>query len=80
MLCSIHRRANRAYRAGDARGGFIVDDADRLQLVVAILAQLGFHYLRIDAVPPVCLYDIHIQAQLDGHLDPQCGELPDFEH
>src|SRR5438045_2917174 len=76
----IHGSANRAYRAGDPGGGFVVYDAHRLDLMAAILAQLGLDYLGIDTMPPVCLYDIDIQAQLGGHSNPQGGKLADLEH
>ena len=57
-----------------------MNDADRLDLVVAIVAELGFEHLRIDPVPPVGLHHIDVQAQFGGHLNPQRGKLSDLEH
>ena len=54
--------------------------ADSLDLMLAIFAELGFDHLCIDAMAPVGLYHLDIQAQFCCHLNPQRGELSHLEH
>ncbi len=79
VLGAIDRLADLGDWREAAGCGLIVQDADRLDLVVLVIAQLGFDRCRVGADPPVGRNDFRNA----GRISPPCfsmqGELPGLD-
>jgi hypothetical protein len=80
MVGPVDRLAYLADPRGDTGRGLVVHHRDRLDLVVRVLGELGLDGLGLDAPAPVAGHEIDLQAQTDGHLAPQGGEVAGLEH
>ncbi len=80
----VARRVDRAPHVGDgrdgARGGFVVDDADGLNCVVAVLPQSRLDPVGIGPAPPVALQRLGVEAEPARHLGPERGEVAGLVH
>jgi hypothetical protein len=76
----IDRLADLRDRGERAGRGFVVQHADRLDLLVLVFAELGFDRLRIDALAPIGRDEFRLEAQALRHLLPQRGELAGLDH
>ena len=63
-----------------AGGGLVVQHADRLDLLVRVLAQMVLDHGRVGAGAPVGLDEFGTQAELLRHDLPQRGELAGLHH
>ena len=80
MAGGVDRLADLRDRRQRAGRGLVVQDADRLDLLVLVFAELGFDRLRIDALAPVGGDELRLEAEPLGHLLPQRGELAGLDH
>ncbi len=80
MARGIDRLSDRTDAAGHAGGSFVVHDAHRLDLVLAVLFQLRLDRRRIDAAAPVGGNEIDREAEFGRHLVPQGSEVAGLEH
>ena len=79
-LGGVDRLADFGDRRQAAGRGLVMQDADRLDLVVLVFAQARFDRLRIGAGAPVGGDEFGLEAELLGHLLPQRGELAGLDH
>src|SRR5579859_3806920 len=80
MPGTVERLAHRWNAADDAGGGFIVDYADCLDRVIAILHELALDRLCIGAMAPVARYEIDGKPEPRRQLLPQRRELAGLRH
>ncbi len=80
MAGGVDRLANLRDRRKAAGRGLVVQDADRLDLLVLVLAQPRLDRLRIGADAPVGGDEFRLEAELLRHLLPQDGELAGLDH
>ena len=66
--------------AGDTGGGLVVDDGDGLDAVRRVPGQACLDARRVGAGAPVPLQELHLQAELAGHVAPQGREVAGFSH
>ena len=82
--CGMARVIDRGADFGNAAchpgRGFVVDDADRLDLVRAVGRELFFDLRRIDAVPPIAGHKVDFEPEPPGHRPPQAREMAGLEH
>uniref|UniRef100_J3MU76 Uncharacterized protein n=1 Tax=Oryza brachyantha TaxID=4533 RepID=J3MU76_ORYBR len=64
---------------GDAGGGLVVDDADGLDGVGRVAAELVVERGEVGALAPVALHHVHLEVEALLLVDPQQAELPDQE-
>ncbi len=80
MAGRVHRLANVRDRGETAGRGLVVQHADRLDLLVGVLAQMLLDRRRIGAHAPVGLDELGLEAELLRHVLPQRGELAGLHH
>src|SRR5690348_1590410 len=80
MARRVDRRANFRDAAGDAGRGLVVDDADRLDAMLAVGRELLAQLRRIDAMPPIAGDELDVEPEPRRHLAPQGGEMPGLDH
>jgi len=66
--------------AHHARGRLVVDDADGLDLVLAVVGEPGEDHGRVGAPAPVALDPVDLQAHPRRDVFPQRGEVAGLEH
>ena len=77
---AVDRLADSVYPAGRPRRGLVVDDRHRPDLPVPVRAQLRLDDRRVDPAAPVAGNEIDLEAEFQGHLAPERGEIPGLEH
>ena len=80
MPGGIDRLADCRDRREAAGRGLVVQHADRLDLLVLVLAQMLFDCRRVGADAPVGRDEFRHQAELLGHVLPQGRELAGLDH
>ena len=80
MAGGVDRLADFGDRRQAAGRGLVVQDADRLDLVRLVLAQVLLDHLRVGADAPVGLDEFRLEADLLGHHLPERGELAGLDH
>ena len=79
-LGAVDRLAHFGNRRQTAGRGLVVQEADRLDLVLLVLAQARLDFRGIDAAAPVGGDDFRLEAEAFGHLLPQHAELARLHH
>jgi hypothetical protein len=80
MACFVDRLADFRHRRKAPGGCFIVQKADRLDLLALVLAQARLNRGRIGPDAPVRRYELGNQADFLRHFFPEHGELARFHH
>ena len=80
MAGGVDRLADLRDRREAAGRGLVVQHADRLDLLVLVLAQMVLDHRRVGAGAPVGLDEFGTQAELLRHDLPQRGELAGLHH
>ena len=79
MTGRVDRASDGRQAAGGAGGRFVVHDQHGADGVIVVGAEYAFNQFRIDALAPVGIDDIHLEAQAPGDTGPQARELSGFE-
>ena len=80
MTGSIHGLSYLPNLAGDTGRGFVMDAHHRLDLLVDIVAQLGFNCFGRDAVAPIAWDKVDGHTEVRCQLSPQRSEMAGLEH
>ena len=77
---AINGRPNLLDPGKRSRRGFVVNHAERFDLMRLVGGQAFLDLRRVGAAAPVTGYHLHLDPQPSGELGPKGGKLPGFTH